>query len=185
MITYDMQKLAEQHRARNMESQNWHQPLDDSIVAPWLMNLARQYKGAFVSSAHTLPTLMHQDAIEILLTMPNQYWFWHVLSLSCERQIDADRLTESQGVLRKKSVLAAIRDLRNAGAGKEIAATGANSGQILARLKARAGFLVAAGCLVVDRESAELVLNPVFCANYGDELPLDPDFYFSHCLKSS
>lgn len=178
MITCDMQKIADVHRARNIETRNWHHPLDDSIVAPWLMNIAGQYKGKFVSSALTLPALLHQDAIEILLAMPNQYWFWHVLSLSCEKQIDADRLTESQGVLRKKSVLAAIRDLRNAGALKEIAATVTSSGQSLARLKARAGFLVAAGCLVVDRESAVLVPNPVFFADYGDDLQLGPNVFF-------
>lgn len=150
---YQIASIAEQ---QNALGRNWSQPLTPQMLGLNLYRLALRVRGSeTVSDDQVLPTFFSAEAIAILFTMPNLYWFWKVVAYSA---LAAD---DHASVIGAATVKDALRHWRN-----ELAMA-FDVGRAIDQLTVQeACVLVAAGVIVLKPEgllakNAVPVYNPI------------------------
>lgn len=102
---YQIASIAQQEHAL---SRNWSQPLGLQMLRLNIYMLAMQVRGVgFLNDYQVLPTFFSSEAVTLLFTMPNPYWFWTVVGYSA---LAADDAAE---VISAATVKDALRHYRN------------------------------------------------------------------------
>ncbi|MBP9092516.1 hypothetical protein KBI23_15950 [bacterium] len=94
-----LQQVAQVNLARHSNSITHYQPMDDSQLGSDLYKLAVETTlRPLIFRAAVLDVFCEPDASAILLSLPNAFWFWHVLSESVAKAltVPAARLTAHQ-----------------------------------------------------------------------------------------
>lgn len=94
-----LQQVAQSNLANHASSINHYQPMDDTQLSSDLYKLAAETSlRPLILRAAVLDVFCEPDASAILLSLPNVFWFWHVLSNAVAKAltVPANRLTSHQ-----------------------------------------------------------------------------------------
>ena len=151
---YQIASIAQQD---NAVDRNWSQPLRPQMLGLNIYRLALRVRGVeAVNDDQLLPTFFSSEAVTMLFTMPNLYWFWKVVAYSA---LAADDAAE---VISASTVKDALRHYRN-----ELGMAFDITRRIDELTVQEACVFVAAGIIVLKPEgllakNAVPVLNPIF-----------------------
>ena len=85
-----LQQIACVNLARHAADINNFQPMNDTMLGADLYKLAVETTlRPLILRAALLDVFCEADASAILLKLPNQLWFWHVLNLAAEKAMKA------------------------------------------------------------------------------------------------
>lgn len=142
-------------------TQCWYQKLDPSAFGLALYGLALDFaKQESMSDDKILPALVDDDAVPLLLAMPNLFWFWQVVKEAAFCQDDdTARVT-------KLNVLKAIGSIRHIGSLNQVFGDYRRGVALNPQTTA---FLVASGALLSDASTQAIVENPVYFKDFTAE----------------
>jgi len=88
-IRSQLVRIAEGRLAHARNTKDWVEPVNYTVLGVELYRLACEVSGVeSVSDPEILPTFFTEDAVAVLMTMPNQYWFWTIFQESVTSESD-------------------------------------------------------------------------------------------------
>jgi hypothetical protein len=90
----DLNSIAQEQKLEKASNKNWYNELREDGLGQQLYQLALQVRGVqSLETGEVLPTFCTNEAQQLLMSMPNYYWFWHVLQDAIFREGDeSDRI---------------------------------------------------------------------------------------------
>lgn len=157
-------QLAHRNIAECRHEVGYYQPMNDSMLGPDIYKLAVETSlRPLILRKELLHVFFEPDAAELLLRLPNRYWFWTVV---------LGAIVKAEEVCRNKPVPQAfvaekLAEIRRIYAGKynlQLALPDLSQSQVASR--ALAGVILVRACC---GELDEIVINPIFAPCPGTE----------------
>lgn len=157
-------QLADRTAAQFVYEAGRYQPMDDTLLGPDLYKLAAETTWrALILQKELLHVFCEPAAAELLLRLPNRYWFWSTIK-SAIMQVEDDGLSRP---LTQQHVALALAEIRRGYTGKyNLRLTLSELSQPQVASRAVAGVILVRACF---GELDEIVLNPIFAPCAGTE----------------
>lgn len=142
-------------------TQCWYQKLEPSAFGLALYGLALDFaKQDAMADDKILPALVDDDAVPLLLAMPNLFWFWRLVKEAAFCQ-DDDTARVS-----KSNVLKALGAIRHIGSLNQVIGDYRRGVVLTPQTTA---YLVASGALLSDASTLAIIENPVYFKDHTAE----------------
>lgn len=151
----ELYNLAKVKRPNYAANSTWYHKLSPSDSGTDLYNLALKVKNCqSLVDSEILPTFFEKEAVELLLSLPNLYWFWRIVESSI---IKAGNGRHVIGVEAVRGAMAEERN--NAGRAYDLKKDISELSQVETALWVAAGILVVQSSLLGE---PALLRNPVY-----------------------